>query len=90
MKHLSKLLIGAVLSLSQIGCSTNDGYTYTLVYEIHWSGNFVETKTLSQQYPIQMDSYRGSNFVKCNGKTIEETTAPIRVVSYTKTKNDNE
>lgn len=66
--------------------SNSDEYTYTLVYEIYWSGNHVECKTVTSSNCITIASFRGTNKIGTVEKGwIEETSAPIRKVSYTKT-----
>ena len=66
---------------------------YTMVYKVHYSSHKAKTYTIKNNWPIGVDSYRGSNkvikttkipyFKKMFGnRTIFESTAPIEVVSY--------
>ena len=66
---------------------------YTMVYKVYYPGN-PKTYTIKNEWPIGMNSYRGTNsiqktnktpfFKKMFGsKTVFETSAPIEVVSYT-------
>ena len=66
---------------------------YTMIYRVYYPGNPKEY-TITNEWPIGIDSYRGTNVVE---KTISnepfkkmyksvsvfETSAPIEVVSYT-------
>ena len=77
----------AMLGALATSCSDSDEYTYTLVYEIYWSGNYVERKTVTSREYIVFGSFRGTNKIHTvEDGWIEETSAPIRKVSYTKSR----
>lgn len=91
MKTRLSLLICILFKILATGCSSDNEYTYTLVYEIYWNGNYIERKTVTSGEHITFGSFRGTNVISTveNGR-IEETSAPIRKVSYTKSrKNEN-
>lgn len=73
-----------ILTLTFVSCDTND-YEYTLTYEIYWNSNTVEKKTIKSKDHIRIRSYEGTNSITTyeQGRIIS-TTAPIRIISYTK------
>lgn len=85
MKKMLNILILVCIAL--LYSCNNNGKTYTLVYEIYWSPSNIERKTITSHEPIIWDSFHGTNIIKANidGNwwVLEETSAPIRKVSYT-------
>jgi hypothetical protein len=66
---------------------------YTMVYKVYYS-NSPKTYTITNEYPIDVRSNRGTNRVEkaianplfknmYSGTVVMETSAPIEVVSYT-------
>lgn len=87
MKMKIILMICAMFGALATSCSNPDEYTYTLVYEIYWSNNHVERKTVTSCDCITIASFRGTNKIGTVEKGwVEETSAPIRKVSYTKSR----
>ena len=80
-----RLAIVLALMLTIVGCSSDTDYVYNLTYEIFWSGNYVEQKTITSEDEITVISYKGTNQIYTTEKgLVENTSAPIRKVSYTK------
>lgn len=87
--YLFIVLIAFITAFSLSGCTSDSDseYIYTLVYEIYWGGNYVERKTITSNECIIMGSCRGTNRIYTVEKGyVEDTSAPIRKVSYTKSK----
>lgn len=85
MSKILKLILLTGFIASTTGCSNSSDYTYTLVYEIYWSSNYTERKTVSSDSPIVITSGRGTNLVWTDEDgDIERTSAPIRKIKYYK------
>ena len=79
-----------ILTLAFVSCDTND-YEYTLTYEVYWNSNTVEKKTIKSKDYISVESYEGTNSITTYEQgRIVSTTAPIRVISYTKKQINND
>lgn len=88
MKTRLVLLACILFGILVTGCSSDNEYTYTLVYDIYWNGNDVERKVISSRDCITFTSFRGTNMVgTVEEGWVEQTSAPIRKISYTKTRN---
>ena len=79
-----------ILTIPFVSCDTND-YEYTLTYEVYWNSNTVEKKTIKSKGYISVESYKGTNsIITYEQGRILNTTAPVRVISYTKKQINNE
>ena len=90
MKRLLKLIILIIIiavPLVLSGCVSDSDYSHILVYEIYWGGNCVEGKTITSDEQIIIGSYRGTNRIyTVEQGYVENTSAPIRKISYTKSR----
>ena len=95
MKKIIAILLALALFAS---CKPKYDYEGTITYKVYYPENTV-TKTYTgdgnKDVSYSLSSYRGSNdlyfkFKKGAYATIESTTAPIEVVSFTKEKKEDE
>ena len=93
-----KKIIALIIALVTLVACKDYTHEATIVYKVYYPGNTV-TKTFtfnsSDDPGYRLDSYRGSNtlYVEAlrNGwftefHNLEDTTAPIEVISFTKSK----
>lgn len=62
--------------------STKDP-VYTLVYVVFYPG-YIDTIKVSGNENYEWYANSGYNRIHCNGTTIFESTAPFKIISYTK------
>ena len=93
---LIALIISIVIGTVQgafllLGPDYKQGY-YEMTYKVYFPNN-PKVYTINNEYPIGVNSYRGTNYVTktikgplknmFGSKTVFESSAPIEVVSYT-------
>lgn len=80
---MKKFFFIILCSLLCMSCEKKENEKCELVYAIYWPGN---TKTYRKivEGDVYLISHRGTNRLKVGGICIEQTTAPIEIVSYKK------
>lgn len=80
---MKKLILGLTILLL-LGCGSNDGGKYRVIYKVYWPGNPKTYRVIMNDKPY-LGSYRGTNYLKEGGiKNIIRTSAPIEIVMYEK------
>ena len=98
---MKKFLTICLLAIASVSCKPKYDYEATLVYNIYYPNGRIVTKTHSSESTDKptylLASDRGSNYLYFNnngswfsgyGEKLENTTAPIEVVSFTKRKKN--
>jgi len=80
---MKKFFIIILCSLLCMSCEEKKNEKCELVYTIYWPGN-TKTYTKIVEGDVYLISHRGTNRLKVGGICIEQTTAPIEIVSYKK------
>lgn len=80
---MKKFFIIILCSFLCMSCEKKENETCELVYTIYWPGN-TKTYTKIVEGDVYLISHRGTNRLKVDGRCIEQTTAPIEIVSYKK------
>ena len=96
LKVIIPIIVGFFLIVQGVFLVVGPDYkegTYTMTYKVYYPGN-PRTYTITNNWPIGLTSYRGTNAVvketespimrkAFRGVYVFETSAPIEVVSYT-------
>lgn len=88
------IAFGLICGISRLVSPDYKKGKYTMVYKVYYSNNTARTYTITNDYPIGVESSRGTNWVATikesafppgtfRTSTVFETNAPIEVVSYT-------
>lgn len=97
---MKKIIIAILAAMCLVSCNRDYEYETTIVYNIYFPGNTVTrtyTYKSSDDPGYLLDSNRGSNYLYVEavrngwftwGAKLEDTTAPIEVVSFTKIKKN--
>lgn len=94
---MKKFLLACITALLLVSCFPDRSYETTITYKIYYPGNTVTrsyTHETSKDPTYILASDRGSNYLYFNyddggfaeGIKLENTSAPIEVVSFVKTK----
>jgi hypothetical protein len=88
------IAFGLICGISRLVSPDYKKGKYTMVYKVYYNNNTARTYTITNDYPIAVESSRGTNWVATVkegtfppgtfwSSTVFQTNAPIEVVSYT-------